>query len=120
LLNIENDKTPFSSGKTKVYHPNIVGKRLLTQSGLFAAHKFFLNVDLNRFIPFESNADQKDNLFEVRIPEKLRSKFIEVLNTCGVNATTVFPELDGLCKHRNWSIYTNKSIKKQAARFRAS
>jgi hypothetical protein len=102
LLDIEKDKTPFNTGKTKVYQPNIVGKRLLTQSGWFTAHKYSSTVNPNRFVPFESNADQKDNLFKVRIPKKLRLKFIEVLDTCGVNASTVFPELDGLCKHINW------------------
>lgn len=107
LLDIEKDKSPFITGKTKVYQPNIVGKRLLTQSGWFTAHKFSLTVTPNRFVPFESNTDQKNNLFKVRIPKTLRSKFIEVLDTCGVNASTIFPELDGLCRHINW-LYLNE------------
>lgn len=102
LLDLEKDKTPFNTGKTKVYQPNLVGKRLVTQSGWFTAHKYSSTAKPNQFVAFENNTDQKDNLIKVKIPLKLRSKFIEVLDTCGVNASTIFPELDGLCRHINW------------------
>lgn len=107
LLDIDKEQTPFDTGKTKVYQPNLVGKRLATQSGWFTAHKYSTKVQPNRFVPFENNAEQKHNLIKTIIPEKLRTKFIKVLDTCGVNASTIFPELDGLCKHINW-LYLNQ------------
>lgn len=102
LLDLDKEQTPFNSGITKVYKPNLVGKRLTTQSGWFTAHKFSTTVKPNRFVAFENNSNQNYNLIKIIIPKELRTKFIEVLDTCGVNASTIFPELDGLCKHINW------------------
>lgn len=102
ILDTDTEKTPFNAGKTRVYQPNLVGKRLSTQSGWFTAHKFSKTSTPNMFVPFENNTNQRDNLIKVLIPKKLRSKFVEVIDTCGINASTVFPELDGLCKHINW------------------
>jgi hypothetical protein len=102
LLDIENEKSPFNTGKTKVFQPNLVGKRLTTQSGWFTAHKYSKTSKPNQFVAFENNSDQKDNLIKFLIPKDLREKLIETLNTCGVNSSTIFPELDGLCRHINW------------------
>ena len=103
LLDIDKEKTPFNTGKTKVFQPNLVGKRLTTQSGWFTAHKYSKTSTPNQFVAFENNTDQKNNLIKFFIPKDLREKFIETLNTCGVNASTIFPELDGLCRHINWT-----------------
>lgn len=102
LLDLEKDRSPFDSGKTKVYQPNLVGKRLVTQSGWFTVHKYSTTAKPNQFVAFEKNNDQKENLIKILISKKIRKKFIEVIDTCGVNASTIFPELDGLCKHINW------------------
>lgn len=102
ILDISEEKTPFSIGKTKVFQPNLVGKRLSTQLGWFTSHKYSINTKPNRFVGLEKNGDQKNNLFKIVIPKALRKKFVGILDTCGVNSSTIFPELDGLCQHINW------------------
>lgn len=103
LLKPNTDETPFDTKNTKVYQPNLVGKRLLAQSSWFTTHRYSLKAVPNQFIAFECNSLRKDDLIKVRIPKEFRSKFIEALNICGVNESTIFPELDGLCKHINWT-----------------
>jgi hypothetical protein len=102
ILDVEKEMTPFNTGKTKVFQPALVGKRLSTQLGWFTAHKYSNKVSPNQYIPLERNGEQKGNLIKLIIPKELRSQFIEVLDTCGVNASTIYPELDGLCRHINW------------------
>jgi hypothetical protein len=102
LLDIDKDPSPFSYGKTRVYQPNLVGKRLSTQLGWFTVHRYSRATEPNRFVGLERNPEQSGNLTKIVIPKDLRQEFIEKLDTCGVNSSTIYPELDGLCQHINW------------------
>lgn len=105
ILDIEKDESPFKVGKTKVYQPNLVGKRLSTQLGWFTAHRYSVKSKLNKFVALEDNPIQNKNLIKLKLPKKVRPKLIEVLDTCGVNSASIFPELDGLCQHINWKYF---------------
>jgi hypothetical protein len=105
LLDPEKDLSPFLVGRTKVYQPNLVGKRLLTQLGWFTAHRYSTKSKLNKFVALEDNPNENKNLIKIKIPKRVRSKFIQSLDTCGVNSSTIFPDLDGLCQHINWKYF---------------
>jgi FRG domain-containing protein len=102
LLDIEKNKHPFVTSATKVFQPNLVGRRLLSQLGWFTAHRFSSAVEPAHFVPLENQLKFKDELVKIKIPKRLRKSLITDLNTCGVNASTIFTDLDGLCKHINW------------------
>jgi hypothetical protein len=102
LLDTEKDPSPFSVPRTKVYQPNLVGKRLSTQLGWFTIHRYSVKTGLNKYVAFEENTSQIKNLVKIRIPHKLREKIVEQLDVCGINSSTIFPDLDGLCQHINW------------------
>lgn len=102
ILDIETEKDPFAVRKTKVFQPSLVGKRLSTQLGWFTAHQYSNKVTPSRFIPLDKNLEQRENLIKIKIPKANRTKLVEMLDTCGVNASTIYPELDGLCQHINW------------------
>ncbi|WP_291133065.1 FRG domain-containing protein [Flavobacterium sp. UBA7682] len=105
ILDSEKDTSPFTVAKTKVYQPNLVGKRLSTQLGWFTAHRYSVKTNLNKFVAFEENTTQNQNLIKIKISKDMRGKLLEVLDTCGVNSSTIFPELDGLCQHINWKYF---------------
>lgn len=90
---------PFELDSTKVFLPRMTSARVNAQHGLFTIHRF--SVKSERFVPLEDAEATKDRLIEFVVPASERPKLLSVLNTNGVNARTLFPDLDGLCRHLN-------------------
>lgn len=93
---------PFEISETKIFKPRIIKQRINNQSGVFsiqATSEIKGKVELNRTDSF------KHKLLKIKIPSE---KFVEIrsdLNTLGVNAFTIFPELEGLCAHLQWRYF---------------
>lgn len=92
---------PFDNKSTKVLQPNLVGRRIISQLGYFTAHKFSKRSTSHGFIPLQNNPEY--DLVKIRIRKTIRYRLIQVLNTCGINSSTIFPDLDGLSRHINWT-----------------
>ncbi|WP_345950670.1 MULTISPECIES: FRG domain-containing protein [unclassified Mucilaginibacter] len=100
-LNIEK-VSPFDVKQTKIFRPRIIKQRINNQSGVFSVpsseellHKRYMN---------ESDS-YADKLIKVKIPA---DKLVDIrtdLNTVGVNAFTIFPELEGLCTYLQWRYF---------------
>jgi len=73
--------------KPIVFLPSHGSKRITAQSGAFTLHpNFHPEIDepaITKFI----------------IPSKLKPTFIKCLSKYGINYSTIFPDLDGLCAH---------------------
>lgn len=92
------DTSPFAAERTKVFRPTIVSHRMTAQAGWFTVHKFMNKEE--KFIPLEKNRAYKDSLAKLEI--RLRpGDVLKYLDRVGVNPASLFPELDGLCKHLN-------------------
>ncbi|HVO91437.1 MAG TPA: FRG domain-containing protein [Terriglobales bacterium] len=92
--------SPFEGKRTKVYVPRHVTPRIRAQVAAFTVHKFVAS--LKRFVPFEKNKQQKHLLHKVLIPAHAFSEIRFELDRCGVNASSLFPDLDGLSLHLGW------------------
>jgi len=93
----EQDKDPFAIGKTKIFLPRIISRRISAQAGAFTVHRMI--EEKNKFYKFETNNEFMDKLSKYNVPS---SKFREIqseLNTLGINDSTLFPDLDGFCKY---------------------
>lgn len=60
-----------------------------------------------RFVALENNAETKDNLSEFVIPASSKADVVRELDRCGINESTLFPDIVGLCRYLNWKHETN-------------
>jgi hypothetical protein len=89
--------SPFAVDRTKVFRPTIVSHRMTAQAGWFTAHKLMNN---EKFIPLDKNRRYKESLAKLEIHLN-PGDVLRFLTRVGVHPASLFPELDGLCKHLN-------------------
>jgi hypothetical protein len=66
---------------------------------VFTVHKI---VSGKRFVPLEKNRDYKNKLEKIVIPPEHFSNIRKDLHIHNINAVSLFPDIDGLCKHLEW------------------
>lgn len=94
-------KSPFSRGRTKIFVPNTVTVRIRVQSGFFSVHS--RSRKTNEFVPLQRNRLLKSKLHKIEIAPKDFSDLRYMLDQCGINRASLFPDLDGLCEYLTWS-----------------
>ncbi len=87
---------PLTNKITKIYRPKVVSRRISAQSGAFTVHK--INEE-GKMIKLETNKRFGSKLTKVIICPEYFCSIRKSLNTLGVNHSTIFPDLDGFCKH---------------------
>lgn len=87
---------PLKNKVTKIFRSRVVSKRISAQAGVFTAHRINSN---GKVFQFETNAEFREKLTKLIIPAKNFSSIRESLKMMGVNHSTVFPDIDGLCQH---------------------
>jgi len=100
----KEDETPFNGERTRIFRPRVIADRIAAQSGIFTVHA----VRNKKFISLEKNTKFSSKLIKIPIKHGVFSKLQEQLHACGVNSSTAYPGLDGLCRHLKWR-YTRKS-----------
>jgi len=92
---------PFKLSRTRLFMPDVVSPRLVTQAGWFTIHKH--NEKKDKFIALEKNAAYKNLLTKVVVKNNFKYivDLMKHLDLCGVNSSSLFVDLDGLCKHIN-------------------
>lgn len=100
-LNI-SEVAPFDVKETKIFRPRIIKQRINNQSGVFSIHSTAEMLNM-RFMNEIDSFDQK--LIKVKIPAEYVREFRTDLDTLGVNAFTIFPELEGLCNYLQWRYF---------------
>lgn len=87
---------PLENKATKIFRSRVVSKRISAQAGAFTAHRIRKEGDI---IQLEANATFRDKLTKLIIPPESFSSIRGSLKMMGVNHSTVFPDIDGLCQH---------------------
>lgn len=96
---VEKKKTdPFTIDKTMLYRPPHISPRIPAQRAVFTVHP---TPDQPRF---------RGILVEKWKLEKTRQSFWlkQILDTCAMNRSTLFPDLDGLADYLGWRYKWNK------------
>ncbi|MDF3077779.1 MAG: hypothetical protein K0S09_1668 [Sphingobacteriaceae bacterium] len=86
--------SPFEVSETKLVRPRIIKQRINNQSGVFSIPS---SEELIRKRDMNENPVFNQKLIKVKISSACLSSIRTDLNTLGVNAFTIFPELEGLC-----------------------
>ena len=100
VTDLENTK-PDGKGTTKFFVPNIVTDRIRVQQGYFSSHK--RSVKTKNWTALQKHQDYKSFLKRIEIRPEHFSSIRYSLDRCGINESTMFPDLDGMCKHITWS-----------------
>ncbi len=97
---IDRKKTsPFATGRTLFFAPNIVANRIRAQGGYFSVHR---QTSATKWVPLGSNGAFKARIQKLMIPAESFSKIRFSLSQCGINRASLFPDLDGLCNYLTW------------------
>ncbi|MFA4844301.1 MAG: FRG domain-containing protein [Candidatus Margulisiibacteriota bacterium] len=105
VLSEDEKKTlsPNRNGQTRIFQPNHIADRIANQGAWFTVHKYnFSRTTHNGFVPLENMKRYKHCLTRYRIPAKYFYDIRFHLDLCGFNHASLFPGLDGLCKHLSW------------------
>lgn len=100
LLDRVKDADPFKKGKTKVLKPALNNNRIVAQSGWFTAHKH--STSAGQFVPFQTNPDVTNEITQFKVPHPLHEQLLSQLNILGISYQTMFPDIEGLCRHINF------------------
>jgi hypothetical protein len=91
-------ESPFANtGRTRVYRPRMTSPRIVSQAGAFTVHK--LLKEGKQFGLLEENPAYSKKLVKFTFDSRRFPQFRKDLNLLGVNASSMFPDLDGLCEH---------------------
>lgn len=101
ILDKSKNGDPFTIPRTLVLRPTLNNQRIIAQHGWFTAHTYAQKV--NKFVAMNKNKSLGSKVFAVQIAGSMKSEFMNRLDTLGVNNSTIFPDMEGLCKHINWS-----------------
>jgi hypothetical protein len=93
---------PFDVPSTKIVQPRIIKQRINNQSGVFSITSSRELIDHTMMDDTEAYIHK---LIKVKIPNSSFKEIRKDLSTLGVNAFTIFPELEGLCSYLQWSYF---------------
>lgn len=101
------EDSPFKIDKTIIISPNWIAKRIANQSGLFTLHKPNEENGKLTFVSLDNEINLDYAIHKFIVPGNFRQGIIKELNSYGINHSTVFPDVDGLCRSLNWQ-FLNK------------
>lgn len=102
----EKDRpSPFERQPTGIYRPRVITRRIAAQGGVFTAHRMMKE---EGFVALDNNRRFRDRLVKFTVEASAFPHIRKHLDGCGVNCSTLFPDLVGLCNHLEWR-YTKLS-----------
>jgi hypothetical protein len=93
----EAEPNPMHYTGVGIYWPPGMVPRITRQGGLFTIHG-------NPSIPLEARPTGLTDLARIVIPNESRDPLLRELSYYGINAVTLFPDLDGLSAFLNWTV----------------
>ena len=100
---------PFNVTKIMVYFPKHVSQRIIAQNGCFTIHPYiptnstYAENEKDNFLTMNSkNCNSNYLMFNISIKNKYFQKIRFELNKYGINNSSMFPDLNGLCRHVEW------------------
>jgi len=93
------ETNPFDNSITKIFRPAVISRRISAQAGVFTVHKILGD---NKMIRLENNKNYKSKLTKFLIRGNDFAKIRKQLSMLGIGYSTIFPDMDGLCKNLEW------------------
>jgi hypothetical protein len=96
-MGLEED--PLAIDRVKIVRPRHIVGRIVSQLGLFTIHP----VVGDDVTPIDAIPEHSRSLQKLTIARDSFAEMRWVLDRCGVNASSIYPGLDGLCSHLQWA-----------------
>lgn len=93
----DRDKSLFEQEHICILQPTFESSRVSAQHAWLTVH----NYSNGQFQPLELAEEQDLFLCEYVIPKQYKVALLDSLDRCGINQSTIFPDLDGLCGYLN-------------------
>ena len=93
---------PFNVAATKIFRPRLIKQRINNQSGVFS---ILSSEDIKKSRFMHQNDSFSEKLVKIKIPSDKIPDLRNDLNMLGVNAFSIFPELEGLCAYLQWRFF---------------
>lgn len=93
---------PLEMPQTKLIMPRIIRQRINNQSGVFSITS---TTEITERQSLNESNFYKEKLIKVKIPAQQKENIRKDLHTLGVNAFSIFPELEGLCAYLQWRYF---------------
>jgi hypothetical protein len=116
FMPFENYKDLHDMEETWFYMPRHEDQRMTAQSGCLTFHPLPKND--SPFIPFGPNAQSDFGWSKFTIPGELKETLLFKLDDLGINAHSIYPDLDGLAREIKQRIYRFRSQGSEASRAR--
>jgi FRG domain len=97
----ERAYSPYAINRTMFFQPTHLNQRIVAQAGWFSVHSWS-EAD-GAFSRLDRVARYTGRIKRLRIQPEDFSTMRRDLDQLAVNEATLFPDLDGLCTHLNWS-----------------
>ncbi len=94
--------SPFDVTETRIFRPRIIKQRINNQSGVFTIPSSRDMLEMHNMNELDA---YQEKLIKVKIPAEKVAEIRSDLNTLGVNAFSIFPELEGLCTYLQWRYF---------------
>lgn len=98
------DSDPFSFAVTKIFQPPHNNSRVAAQCGWFSVHPYYAGLN---FKSLDEDVIHYLWVYHLEIPATEKPAILAKLDVLGVNHRSLFPDLDGLCRHITWE-HTSK------------
>lgn len=93
---------PFQIEDTKIFRPRIIKQRINNQSGVFSVQP---SKEIENKCELDKTDSFSNKLLKLKIPVEYFREVRLDLHTLGINAFSIFPELEGLCAHLQWQYF---------------
>lgn len=101
-LDSEENADPFGIKETKLFRPRIIKQRINNQSGIFTVQS---TASIQQYLSLQEEEHFAPRLLKIKIPGSHQEAIRNELHTLGVNAFSIFPELEGLCSFLEWKFF---------------
>ena len=92
---------PYRIRKTKFYRPKHLNSRIVAQSGWFSVHAW--GAGRGSFSRLDRLPAYSGRIRRLRVPTAAFGELRNDLDRLGINQAALFPDLDGLTAHLNWT-----------------
>jgi hypothetical protein len=88
--------SPFAHKGVRIYKPRAINPRIIRQVSVFSIHG-------PATLPLDESLPEGSELQKVIVAEEFKMALAKDLSFFGINRASLFPGLDGLSEHLNWS-----------------
>ncbi len=110
--------SPFDQTETMVVQPEHINTRVIAQRSWFTCH--YYSLENGQYTAFDLKTDVHEQLHQIVITAneaEIYKAFLKPLDTYGINAHSIFPDLGGICQYLDWKYFKKQKSGKSEEKY---